>query len=436
MTVPEPGAPGLDETHDPARESWVASAQGHAWFPIQNLPLGIFSPGQARPRPGVAIGDFILDLHALAKPGAFTPVVAEALSGTTLNALMALPAAARGELRRRVSALLSDHAARPAIETLLYPAAACTMHLPARVGDYTDFYAGIHHATRIGALFRPDNPLLPNYKHIPIGYHGRASSVRVSGTPVIRPWGQQKAAGAAAPDFAPSRRLDYELELGVWVGSGNALGAPIPIAEAAGHIAGLCLLNDWSARDVQAWEYQPLGPFLAKNFLTIISPWVITAEALAPFRVAQPARPASDPAPLPYLWDARDQANGAFAIRLEAHLRTDAMRQAGLPPHRISTSAATDMYWTVAQMVAHHTSNGCDLNPGDLLGTGTIAAATDDGCGSLMEMTRGGTEMLQLPNGETRGMLEDGDEVVLSGTAFAEGRVSIGFGGCVGVVRG
>ncbi len=428
--------PVLDETHDPARESWVASAQGHAWFPIQNLPLGIFSPGQGRARPGVAIGDFILDLHALAGSGAFSPVVAEALSGTTLNALMALPAAKRVELRRRVSAVLSDHTARPAIENLLYPAASCTMHLPARVGDYTDFYAGIHHAARIGALFRPDNPLLENYKHIPIAYHGRASSVRVSGTPVVRPWGQQKAPGADAPDFAPSRRLDYELELGVWVGAGNALGQPIPIGEAAGHIAGLCLLNDWSARDVQAWEYRPLGPFLAKNFLTTVSPWVITMEALAPFRVAQRARPASDPAPLPYLWDTGDQANGAFAIQLEAHIRTDAMRLAGLPPHRISTGPATNMYWTVAQMLTHHASNGCNLMPGDLFGTGTIAAATDDGCGSLMEITRGGTGTLHLPNGETRGMLEDGDEIVLSATAFAEGRVSIGFGGCVGVVRG
>ncbi len=427
--------PDIDETHDPALESWVPGAHGHAAFPIQNLPYGIFAPGEGLPRPGVAIGEAILDLQAAAARGMLSEPVGSALSAGTLNALMALPGELRQAARRRISMLLSDPRQRAETEVLLYPAASCTMYLPAQIGDYTDFYVGIHHAARIGALFRPDHPLLPNYKHIPIGYHGRASSVRVSGTAAVRPRGQQKAPDADAPVFGPSQRLDYELELGVWIGPGNALGESIPIGQAAGHIAGLCLLNDWSARDLQAWEYQPLGPFLGKNFLTTISPWVITAEALAPFRTAQPARPTGDPAPLPYLWDEADQAQGAFAIRLEAHLSTAAMRLAGVPPHRISTGPATNMYWTVAQMVTHHTSNGCNLNPGDLLGTGTIAAPSDEGCGSLIEITRGGTRPLHLPNGEIRRMLQDGDEILLSATAHAPGRVSIGFGPCRGEVR-
>ncbi|GGB29123.1 fumarylacetoacetase [Sphingomonas metalli] len=418
----------IDETHDPDLRCWVESAAGHAEYPVQNLPLGIFAPAGGAPRPGIAIGDRILDLQAVAALLPDAP--ARALGGATLNPLFALPAADRRALRRRVSALLSDEGQRDVVEPALHRAADCTLHLPAAIGDYTDFYVGIHHATNVGRQFRPDNPLLPNYKWVPIGYHGRASSVRPSGEPVIRPRGQRKPPQADAPDYGPTRRLDYELELGVWIGRGNALGEPIPIAEAGEHIVGLSLLNDWSARDFQAWEYQPLGPFLAKNFHTSVSPWVVTAEALAPFRIAQPPRPDGDPAPLPYLADAADQARGALAIELEVHLSTAAMRAQGTPPHRLSRGPASNMYWTIAQIVAHHASNGCDLRPGDLLGTGTISAPTDDGLGSLLEISRGGTAPIALPGGETRSFLEDGDELILSAHAAAEGYVPIGFGEC------
>lgn len=420
--------PILDETHDPARTSWVTGADGHADFPVQNLPLGVFSPPGAGPRIGVAIGDQILDLASV---GALLPdAPATALEQSTLNALFALPAADRVALRRRVSALLSDGHERTAVEPALHPASTCQMHLPATIGDYTDFYVGIHHANNIGRQFRPDNPLLPNYKWVPIGYHGRASSVRPSGGPVIRPNGQRKSADSDAPDYGPTRRLDYELELGVWIAGGNRLGEPIPIGEASRHVAGLCLLNDWSARDFQAWEYQPLGPFLAKNFHTTVSPWVITVEALAPFRIAQPSRPEGDPRPLPYLFDDDDQRSGALAIELEVTLSTAAMRQAGAPPHHLSRGPASNMYWTIAQMIAHHSSNGCNLSPGDLLGTGTISTPTDDGFGSLMELTRGGTQPIVLATGESRGFLEDGDELTLSAKAQADGFVGIGFGAC------
>jgi fumarylacetoacetase len=310
------------------------------------------------------------------------------------------------------------------------------MHVPCLIGDYTDFYVGIHHATNVGKQFRPDNPLLPNYKYVPIGYHGRASSVRASGEPVIRPSGQRKTPDADAPEFGPSRRLDYELELGLWIGRGNELGQPIPIGEASEHIAGYCLLNDWSARDLQAWEYQPLGPFLAKNFLTSVSPWVVSPQALAPFRKAMPPRPADDPTPLPYLDDPADRANGALAIQLEVTLSTETMREAGLPPHVLSRgSADAAMYWSVAQIVAHHSSNGCNLQPGDLIGTGTLSTDSDDGLGSLLEMSRGGKQRVELPGGEARSFLEDGDEITLRAWCEAEGAVRIGFGECVGRVR-
>jgi fumarylacetoacetase len=320
------------------------------------------------------------------------------------------------------------------VEPCLFDRAAATPHLPAAIGDYTDFYVGIHHATNVGKVFRPDNPLLPNYKHVPIGYHGRASSIRPSGVPVVRPNGQRKAADADAPVFGPSQRLDYELEMGVWIGRGNALGTPIPISEAADHIAGLCLLNYWSARDIQAWEYQPLGPFLAKNFQSTISPWVVTGGALAPFRTAQPPRPEDDPKPLPYLWDEGDQAHGALAIELEVFLSTAQMRDAGMAPHRLSRGPAASMYWTIAQIVAHHSSNGCNLNPGDLLGTGTISAPTPDGYGSLLELSGGGKTPIALPTGETRTFLSDGDEITMRACAKAEGYVSIGFGDCTATI--
>jgi fumarylacetoacetase len=421
----------IDATHDPKLGSWVASANGHPEFPIQNLPLGVFSSGDGRRRIGTAIGERVLDLGALARfseaPGA--------LCGAQLNEWLALPTDVRVTLRRQISTWLSDEAHRPNVEPHLFEAAKCHLYLPAAIGDYTDFYVGIHHATNVGRVFRPDNPLLPNYKHIPIGYHGRASSVCESGTPVRRPVGQTKDAAAETPSFGPSRRLDYEVELGVWIAAGNPLGRPVRIEDAAEQVAGLGLLNDWSARDIQAWEYQPLGPFLAKSFLTTISPWIVTSEALAPFRRAQPPRPAGDPALLPYLLDAEDQANGAYAITLEASIRSARMREQGLPPHRLSRASTAVMYWTVAQLIAHHTSNGCNLRPGDLLGTGTLSEETESGFGSLLEISQSGRRPVALPSGETRTFLEDGDEIVLSARAATDGYVSIGFGSCSGIVE-
>jgi fumarylacetoacetase len=418
----------IDHTHDPALTSWVEGADEHPDFPIQNLPLGVFSPAGGAPRIGTAIGDHILDLAAISDQLPF------AMTGDTLNAYMARSKAERVALRNALSAVLCDPAKADALRPHLHEAADCSMHMPAQIGDYTDFYVGIHHANNIGRQFRPDNPLLPNYKHIPIGYHGRASSIRLSGTPVIRPKGQTKAPDADSPSFGPCKRLDYELEMGVWMGPGNTLGSRIPIAEAGDHIVGLCLLNDWSARDIQAWEYQPLGPFLAKNFLTSISPWVITAEALTPFRVAQPERPEGDPAPLPYLMDAADQATGALGITLEVSLTTAAMREQGLTSHRLSQGPATNMYWTTAQMIAHHSSNGCNLNPGDLLGTGTISSAEPGGFGSLMEISLSGKTPVLLPSGESRSFLEDGDELTLGAYAARDGYRRIGFGTCTGKI--
>lgn len=425
-----------DQTHNPALTTWLDSANGHPDFPIQNLPLGVFDNGDNDPRIGTAIGEHVLDMRALAAANMLDTSLHAALAEPTLNALFAQGRAATTLLRHQLSALLSNPAHQASVRPHLHMAAHCTMHLPMRIGDYTDFYVGIHHATNIGKLMRPDNPLLPNYKHVPIGYHGRASSVRPSGTAVARPQGQRKAPDADAPSLAPTARLDYELELGVWIGQGNALGQPIAIAQAADHIAGLSLLNDWSARDLQAWEYQPLGPFLAKSFLTSVSPWIITIEALAPFRLPQPERPAADPAPLPYLMDAADQAGGALAVTLEARLSTARMRAHGLPPHRLSKGSATTMYWTIAQMVAHHSVNGCNLQPGDLLGTGTISGPTPESFGSLMELSQGGKHPVTLPNGETRLFLEDGDEITLTAQAHAQGWRPIGFGACTGRVTG
>lgn len=428
-------AEGCDATHDPALRSWVPGADGHADFPIQNLPFGVFTPPDGgQPRGGVAIGDSILDLRHALEAGLFegeARLAAEAAVAETLNAFLALGAGPRQALRRSLSAILAAGSAdRAKAEACLHEAAACRMHLPARIGDYTDFYVGIHHATNVGRVFRPDNPLLPNYKYVPIGYHGRASSVRVSGTDVRRPRGQLKSPEAETPRFAPCERLDYELELGIWIGPGNRLGEPVSMAEAGAHVAGFCLLNDWSARDIQAWEYQPLGPFLAKNFGSTISPWIVTPEALAPFRIPQPARPEGDPAPLPHLRDEADQARGALDLSLEVLILTEQMRREGLPPHRLALSSTRHMYWTVAQMVAHHTSNGCDLHPGDLLGSGTLSAPDPSGFGSLLESTRGGQEPVALPSGESRRFLEDGDEIILRARAVRDGAASIGFGDC------
>jgi fumarylacetoacetase len=428
----------IDETHDPRRESWVASARGHAEFPIQNLPLAVFSVGDGPPRAGIAIGDEIFDLRAGLEEGLFSggaAAAAEAATAPALNSLMALGKGPRLALRRRLSALLAaDNSERAKIESLaarlLHNAAHCTLHLPAAIGGFTDFFAGIHHARNGGMRRDPNNPLNPNYKYVPVAYHSRASSVRPSNVPVRRPSGQRKAADEGTPSFGPSQKLDYELELAVWIGPGNRLGEPIPIAEAADHVFGLGLLNDWSARDVQGWESQPLGPFLGKNFGTTVSPWVITPEALAPFRVAQLTRPVGDPQPLPYLWDDADQRTGAFDIALEAFLLTEGLRAKDLPPHRMSASNTTDLYWTIAQLVAHHTCGGCDLGPGDLFGTGTISGATQEGYGSLMELSADGQRQTTLASGETRTFLETGDEVIFRAHCRKAGFVPIGFGEC------
>ncbi|HEX5237341.1 MAG TPA: fumarylacetoacetase [Sphingomicrobium sp.] len=423
----------LDETHDSSRVSWVSGSQPGGDFPIQNLPLGIFSVGERRRRACVAIGDYVLDLTGIAD--LLDSEWTDDLSQPVLNGWLARGPEAQNALRRRLIELLSDEQYRDEVEPELIGQTEVRMHLPCVVGDYTDFYVGIHHATNVGKQFRPDNPLLPNYKYVPIGYHGRASSVRVSGEPVIRPNGQRKAPDADAPGYGPSRRLDYELELGIWIGEGNELGSPIPIGEAAEHIAGYCLLNDWSARDIQAWEYQPLGPFLAKNFLTSISPWIVSPQALAPFRKPMPERPSGDPKPLPYLDDAADQARGALAVQLEVTLTTEEMRKRGLAPRILSRgSADAAMYWSAAQIVAHHSSNGCNLQPGDLIGTGTLSTDSAGGLGSLLEISRGGKQPLELETGEKRNFLEDGDELTLKAWCEADSAVRIGFGECVGRV--
>ncbi|MEZ1439982.1 fumarylacetoacetase [Pseudomonas shirazica] len=418
--------------------SWVEHANGHSDFPLQNLPLGIFSrPGEAK-RCGVAIGDAILDLEAVLAAGQFdgaAKAAVEATRGGVLNAFFALGRNARVALRERLLVLLGEHSEhQAALQAALYPASACQLHVPAQIGDYTDFYVGIEHAKNVGKLFRPDNPLLPNYKYVPIGYHGRASTIRPSGTDVRRPKGQTLPAGHTEPSFGPCARLDYELELGIWIGQGNDIGQAIPVGDAAEHVAGLCLLNDWSARDIQAWEYQPLGPFLSKSFITTISPWVVTAEALEPFRCAQPSRPEGDPQPLSYLLDKRDQAAGAFDIELEVLLLTERMREQGLAPHRLTLSNTRSMYWTVAQLVAHHSVNGCQLQPGDLFGSGTLSGATPGSFGSLLEITEGGKHPVELASGEVRKFLEDGDEIILRARCVRDGVASIGFGECRGKV--
>jgi fumarylacetoacetase len=413
-------------------KSWVDSAEGSD-FPIENLPLGIFSVGERRRRAGVAIGDYVLDLTAIID--LLDEQWHEDLCQPVLNGWLARGHEAQDQLRERLAELLTDERYRDDVESALIGQTEARMHVPCLVGDYTDFYVGIHHATNVGKLFRPDNPLLPNYKYVPIGYHGRASSVRASGEPVIRPSGQRKAPDAEAPEFGPCRRLDYELELGIWVGRGNELGSPIPIGEASEHIAGYCLLNDWSARDIQAWEYQPLGPFLAKSFLTSVSPWVVSPQALAPYRKAMPPRAHGDPQPLPYLDDPADRESGALAVQIAVTLTTEKMRTAGLAPHVLSRgSADAAMYWSAAQIIAHHSSNGCNLQPGDLIGTGTLSTDGTSGLGSLLEISEGGKAPIALPTGESRSFLDDGDEITLKAWCEDDGAVRIGFGECVGRV--
>ena len=431
----------IDITHDAALRSWVESANTDgADFPVQNLPFGVFLRDGV-PRIGVAIGDRILDLVAVRDRGYFeglAPSIATTLGEPTLNALFALGRSALCALRGRLSTLLradTAEGARAQRDTaLLLPREGATMLLPTTIGDYTDFYASIDHATNVGSMFRPDNPLLPNYKHLPIGYHGRASSVVVSGTDVRRPHGQTSAAPAGPPAWGPSARMDYELEVGALIGAGNRLGSPIPLADAESHVAGLVLVNDWSARDLQTWEYQPLGPFLAKNFATSISPWVVTLDALEPFRVPARERGVDDPALLPYLVHEQDRARGAFDITLEVWLRTATMRAQGVDAVRLSRGEFERMYWTMAQMVTHHTSNGCDLRAGDLLASGTVSGPTRDARGCLLELSWRGTEPVLLPNGEQRSFLADGDEVIVRGWCETEGRRRIGFGECRGAV--
>ncbi len=452
-----------DPTLDPGLRSWVESANDPASdFPLQNLPLGMMlrgdGPGADRPVVCAAIGDSVLDIDLLFHSEAIAgddeaeerllDTVHEALHAPVLTPLARLPAPALALLRRKVQGYLAwtadagGQSARRVRQKAVIPAARVRLLAPCAVHNYTDFYASVHHATNVGSMFRPDNPLLPNYKHVPIGYHGRASSIVVSGTPVRRPWGQTMPEGAAQPVFGPCKRLDYELEVGCYIGRGNALGEPLPIAQAEEHIFGLCLLNDWSARDVQAWEYQPLGPFLAKNFASTVSPWVVSRAALAPFRVSGPARSREDPAPLPYLTP--PDPRGGFDVVLEVLLSSAKMREAGHAPLRASTGNLRDMYWTFAQMIAHHASNGCNLKPTDLLGSGTVSGPGADSRGCLLERTWAGIGPdkkplprvpLELPTGEKRLFLEDGDEVIFRGWCQREGFRRIGFGECRGTIE-
>jgi fumarylacetoacetase len=431
-----------DATHDPALRSWVTSANDPATdFPIQNLPFGVYARDAADAgRVGVAIGERIVDMRALHAEGLLMgdgEVTGRHCAGADLNGLLALGPKYWLALRTQLSELLRDGSAAartPGLaERILVNAADVTMRLPAAIGDYTDFYASIYHATNVGAMFRPDNPLLPNYKWVPIGYHGRASSIVPSGTTIRRPVGQTKPADAAVPVVGPTKALDYEAEIGFFIGPGSALGDPVPIDDAESHLFGVCLVNDWSARDVQTWEYQPLGPFLSKSFGTTISPWVVTFDALVPFRVAPSARPEGDPLPLPYLTASNP---AGIDLSIDVSLQSARMRDRGDPPLRLSRSNARDLYWTPAQLLTHQTSNGCNLRPGDLLASGTISGATRDALGSLLELTRRGAAPLSLPTGETRGFLEDGDDVVMRASCERQGAVRIGFGECAGRIAG
>ncbi|MGI9076676.1 MAG: fumarylacetoacetase [Gemmatimonadaceae bacterium] len=435
----------MNETHDPRLECWVRSAHDVATdFPIQNLPFGIFrrSESDDEPRAGVAIGDQILDVTTWLSEGLFEGAAAEAAARCalpTLNALMALGNEAVSALRRGMVALLrSDGIGYENFKRLgdacLTPMSGAQLYVPVQIGDYSDFYASLYHANNVGSMFRPDNPLLPNYKYVPIGYHGRASSIVLSGSEIVRPRGQHRDAKSETPAFGSSRMLDYESELGFYVGRGNALGAPISIERASEHIFGFCLLNDWSARDIQAWEYQPLGPFLAKSFATSVSPWVITTEAIDPFRAPAFVRASGDPAPLEYLNAPADREKGGIQLSLEVWLRSARMREQKLPEFRLSEADFGSMYWTPAQLVAHHASNGCNLRPGDLLGSGTVSGENKTERGCLLELTWRGAEPLMLPTGEQRRFLEDGDEVIMRGYCEREGYVRIGFGDCRGVV--
>jgi len=435
----------LNATHDPQLRSWLAAANVEGTdFPIQNLPFGVFRRAGSGDgfRCGVALGDSVVDVSHL--QGLFTgtaAAAARACAGSAINALMALgpeaPSALRAQLSRLLCAGEAPAAQREAVASALVPLAAAELALPVRIGGFTDFFASVQHATNAGRLFRPDHPLLPNYKYVPIAYNGRANSVQIGGQinaqlpgGVRRPRGQIKAPGEGPPVFAASARLDYEVELGVYVGAATKRGEPVAVGRAWEHVFGVSLLNDWSARDIQAWEYQPLGPFLAKSFATSVSPWVVTAEALAPFRTRAFPRPTDDPAPLPYLHDPADQLNGGVSVHIDAFLRSAEMRKRGLPSLHLSRSGSASLYWTIGQMVAHHTSNGSALDTGDLLGSGTISGDAPTALGSLLEITAGGSHALELPSGETRRFLEDGDEVVMRGFCERPGVTRIGLGEC------
>jgi fumarylacetoacetase len=430
----------INETHDPKLRSWVESANVRgADFPIQNLPFGVFRRKGANEsfRGGVAIGDRVLDIARALEAAAFSGEAREALklcTGPTLNAFMARGPKVHSLVRRALSkALAAGSEEQSKLASCLIAQADCDHTVPATIGDYTDFYTSVYHATNVGKLFRPDNPLMPNYKWVPIGYHGRSSTIRVSGQVFPRPVGQALSPGKTEPELVPSRRLDYELELGIFVGAGSAIGCGIPIDEADDHIFGICLVNDWSARDIQAWEYQPLGPFLSKNFATTISPWIVTLEALAPFRTAL-TRPDGDPRPLPYLSSPRVLDEGAVDIRLEVSIETERMRRDSRPPAVVTSTSYKHAYWTMSQLITHHAVNGCELRPGDLLATGTLSGPTAGEEGALLEATAGGKTPLSLPGGETRTFLEDGDAVVMRGWCEREGFARIGLGEVIGRV--
>ena len=432
----------LNHTHSPAATCWLAGANGHPDFPIQNLPYAVFAEQETYPvwRAGVAIGDQVLDLAALQHKNRLTGLAAAALEAANLasqtfglNALMALGPQAWQALRHALFALLSADAAadtQAAVRACLVPQAKASYRLPANIGDYSDFYTSIHHALNVGRIARPDAPLTPNFQWLPIAYHGRASSVVVSGTPFKRPMGQALQPGGSRPVYGPCTRLDFELELGAFIGPGNAQGTPIPLSDAENHLFGICLLNDWSARDIQFWEMAPLGPFLGKSFCTSISPWIVTMEALAPYRLPF-TRPTNDPQPLAYLDEAGNRAQGVLDIQLEVWLETPLARAANQAPARISATSFKHQYWTYAQMVAQHTMGGCNLNPGDLLGSGTISGPTLDQAGAIIELTKGGKEPITLGSGpaaEQRAFLLDGDAVILRGWCERPGAVRIGFG--------
>jgi len=434
----------VNETHDPSLTSWIESANSpDSDFPIQNLPFGVFSrKGDAERRVGVAIGDQIIDIGESLSANLWTGKardVARWCDRPNLNELMQAPRESLSEFRARLSELLSgtpgdNSVINPLPPGALVPMLEAEMFVPAEIGDYTDFYASIYHATNVGKIFRPDNPLFPNYKHVPIGYHGRASSIVISGTGVNRPKGQTLESGSTTPTFAPTQMLDYEAEVGFYVGRGTELGETISLNEAEEHLFGICLVNDWSARDIQSWEYQPLGPFLAKNFATTVSPWVVTWEALEPYRAPAFFRRPNDPQPLPYLASDKDRNEGGLDLNIEVYIRSMLMREGRLRPFRLSAASLADMYWTPAQMLTHHASNGCNLRPGDLFASGTVSGPDPGSQGCLLELTRRGADPIALPTGEERRFLHDGDEIIMRAYFQREGAARIGLGECAGLI--